>query len=136
MQRKCSDEFSRLINFTECEKNVNGEYEKILKPSEYADIKVIFSTVNPNFKFLQLCLRVNEKCEVFHLPITLLDQAIIGRVNFDFMSSSAKQNGMVIKSYPISVSKLPSFFDTSTVLKKSNNLPKIIGSCSLTFSQN
>lgn len=51
--------------------------------SDFIDIRFQFRATDPNFKFLQFCLLLNNEILTLHLPITLLDMGVI-RKHLDY----------------------------------------------------
>ena len=75
-----------------------------VQPSEFADIPFDFETTDPNFKFLQIVLAIENKIINFLLPITLLDQGVItNALDLSEISSYINLHGRILKSTPIRI---------------------------------
>lgn len=89
-------------------------------PNDFIDISFTFSTSDPNFKFLQFCLLINNKVSVLQLPVTLLDQGSITKsLQIDHLNDYIELFGKNLKSQPFklntsvnlnALSDLPPFF--------------------------
>lgn len=87
------------------------------------DLPFDFYTADPNFRFLEFVVGVDNKILNLHLPITLLDQAVIEKyLDLDEIGSYINLHGRILKSEPINLSlvdvhqhyvDLPDFFSKS-----------------------
>lgn len=68
-------------------------------PNDFVDLPFEFYTADPNFRFLEFVVGVDNKILNLHLPITLLDQATIEKyLDLDQIGSYINLYGRILKS--------------------------------------